>query len=47
MKKIILTITICVVLLAIACSLFIHFAPVSYDANTDTRNCYNVNRYIW
>ena len=32
MKKIVLTITICVVLLAIACSLFIHFAPVSYDA---------------
>ena len=33
MKKIVLTITICVVLLAIACSLFIHFAPVSYDAS--------------
>lgn len=32
MKKIVLTITICVVLLAIACSLFIRFAPVSYDA---------------
>ncbi len=32
MKKIVLTITICIVLLAIACSLFIHFAPVSYDA---------------
>ena len=32
MKKIILTITFCVVLLVIACSLFIHFAPVSYDA---------------
>ena len=32
MKKNVLTITICIVLLAIACSLFIHFAPVSYDA---------------
>jgi len=32
MKKIVLTITICIVLLAITCSLFIHFAPVSYDA---------------
>ena len=32
MKKIILTITLCVVLISITCSLFIHFAPVSYDA---------------
>ena len=32
MKKFILTITICVVLLAIACSLFVHFASVSFEA---------------
>ena len=32
MKKFILTITICVALLAIACSLFVHFASVSFDA---------------
>ena len=32
MKKIILTITICIVVLAVVFSLCIHFAPVSYDA---------------
>jgi len=32
MKKIILTITICIVVLAVIFSLCIHFAPVSYDA---------------
>ena len=32
MKKIFLTITICVVLLAVVSTLFIYFAPVSYDA---------------
>ena len=32
MKKFILTITFCVVLLAIACSLFVHFASVSFEA---------------
>ena len=32
MKKIIMTITICIVVLAVIFSLCIHFAPVSYDA---------------
>ncbi len=32
MKKTVLTIIICMVLFAIACSLYVHFAPVSYDA---------------
>jgi len=32
MKRIVLTITICIALLAFSCSLCIRFAPVSYDA---------------